>query len=102
LSKALDNALGASRSDSLRRFAAGNLSGMQVDEARRLALRAWLLQGSEQGLIGLAPEQLSKLLNLLYIGLCEFLGPVAADRLLSQCVEQVESLHPAYPVRQLL
>ncbi|MDH0957449.1 hypothetical protein N5C54_06620 [Pseudomonas chengduensis] len=102
LSKALLNALGASRSESLRRFAADNLGGMQVDEARRLGLRAWLLQGDEQGLLGLTPAQLSKMLNLLYIGLCEFLGPVAADRLLSQCVDQVESLHPAYPIRQLL
>ena len=95
-------ALGAARGESLRRFAADNLGGMQVDEARRLGLRVWLLQEDEQGLLGLTPAQLSKLLNLLYIGLCEFLGPVAADRLLSQCVDQVEGLHPAYSVRQLL
>lgn len=102
LSQALFNALGAGRSESLRRFAADNLGGMQVDEARRQSLRAWLLQGDEQALQGLVPAQLSKLLNLLYIGLCEFVGPVAADRLLSQCVDQVDSLHPAYAVRQLL
>jgi len=102
LSQAMLTALGCEQGERLRRFAAGNLGGMQVDDATRLRLRAWLLQGDEQGLLGLAPEQLRKLLNLLYIGLCEFLGPVAADRLLSQSVQQVEQLQPVYGVRQLL
>lgn len=102
LSQAMFTALGGEQSERLRRFAAGNLGGMQVDDATRLRVRAWLLQGDEQGLLGLAPEQLRKLLNLLYIGLCEFLGPVAADRLLSRSVQQVEQLQPAYGVKQLL
>ena len=37
---------------------------------------------------GLQGRGLRKLLNLLYIGLCEFLGPVRADRVLSQAVSR--------------
>ena len=47
-------------------------------------------------------EQLRQLLNLLYIGLCEYLGPVVADQRLTQAVQQVEALHLAFAPRKLL
>lgn len=86
----------------LRRFAAANLGGLHVDGEQRLRVRAWVEQGGGLELGGLPLEQLRQLLNLLYIGLCEYLGPVLADQRLSHAVLQVETLHLAYSPRKLL
>ncbi|MCY1544409.1 hypothetical protein D9M68_802920 [compost metagenome] len=102
LSQALFNLLDPELVLRLRRFAAGNLSGMQLGGELRLRLRDWLEKGGSHGLAGLDLEHLRVLLNLLYIGLCEYLGPVAADQALSKAVQQVESLHLALSPRQLL
>lgn len=102
LSQALFNLLEPALVPRLRRFAAGNLGGMQLDGELRLRLRSWLEQGPAAGLGALSLEHLRMLLNLLYIGLCEYLGPVAADQLLSKAVLQVESLHLAVSPRKLL
>ncbi|WP_090382546.1 hypothetical protein [Pseudomonas anguilliseptica] len=86
----------------LRRFAAGNLAGLSVANEQRLLVRAWLEQDAALEPAGLGLEHLRQLLNLLYIGLCEYLGPVIADQRLSQAVQQVEALHLAFPPRKLL
>ena len=65
-------------------------------------LRIWCEQGAGDGIASLGLEQLRKLLNLLYIGLCEFLGPVRADRILSQAVSRVEQQGLAFSPRRLL
>ena len=102
LSRVLLNELEAELVPRLRRFAAGNLGGLGVANEQRLLVRAWLEQGAELGPAGLGLEQLRQLLNLLYIGLCEYLGPVIADQRLSQAVQQVEALHLAFAPRKLL
>lgn len=102
LAQALFNSLDSEMAPQLRRFAAGNLSGMHLDSEVRLRVRGWLEQGSASGLGGLGLEQLRELLNLLYIGLCEYLGPVSADQRLSEAVRQVEGLHMAISPRKLL
>ena len=102
LSRVLFNELEAELVPRLRRFAAGNLGGLGVANEQRLLVRAWLEQGAELGPAGLGLEQLRQLLNLLYIGLCEYLGPVIADQRLSQAVQQVEALHLAFAPRKLL
>ncbi|MBN7116782.1 hypothetical protein ACP87_03030, partial [Pseudomonas oleovorans] len=86
LNQALLEQLDVQQQQALRRFAAGSLNGMEVSQELGLRLRAWLEQGAADGVESLGLEQLRKLLNLLYIGLCEFLGPVRADRVLSQAV----------------
>lgn len=86
----------------LRRFAAGNLNGMKLDTEARLRVRGWLEQGGAQGLSALGLEQLRMLLNLLYIGLCEFLGPVTADQVLTRTVQKVERLSLRMPPQKLL
>ena len=65
-------------------------------------VRAWLEKGAELDVANLGLEQLRQLLNLLYIGLCEYLGPVVADQRLSMAVQQVEALHLAFAPRKLL
>lgn len=102
LSRVLLNDLDAALVPRLRRFAAGNLSGLTVANEQRLLVRAWLEQGAALESAGLGLEQLRQLLNLLYIGLCEYLGPVIADQRLSQAVQQVEALHLAFAPRKLL
>ncbi|MEK1904971.1 MAG: hypothetical protein AAAB13_04265 [Pseudomonas sp.] len=86
----------------LRRFAAGNLTGMQVDTELRLRLRGWLEQGGSLGLTALTLEHLRVLLNLLYIGLCEFLGPVLADQVLTRAVQKVDLMHLPLSPQKLL
>lgn len=86
----------------LRRYAAGNLSGMQVDTELRLRLRGWLEQGGSLGLTSLNLEQLRMLLNLLYIGLCEYLGPVTADQVLTRAVQKTERHNLPLPPQRLL
>ncbi|AYC34153.1 hypothetical protein D3880_18075 [Pseudomonas cavernae] len=100
LSRILLELLEADLVPRLRRFAAGNLSGMQLDA--ELRLRGWLEQGGSLDLTALTLEHLRVLLNLLYIGLCEYLGPVAADQLLSRAVQQATQLHLPMPPEQLL
>ena len=102
LSRVLLNELEAELVPRLRRFAAGNLAGLSVANEQRLLVRAWLEQGAALESAGLGLEQLRQLLNLLYIGLCEYLGPVIADQRLSQAVQQVEALHLAFAPRKLL
>lgn len=102
LSQALLEQLEVPQQQALRRFASGNLGGMQVGAELATRLRAWLEQGTQEGIESLGLEQLRKLLNLLYIGLCEFLGPVRADRVLSQAVARVEEEGVAFSPRRLL
>ncbi|MEO4047884.1 hypothetical protein AAFN46_12440 [Pseudomonas sp. CAU 1711] len=102
LSQALFALLDAELVPRLRRFAAGNLNGMRVDAELRLRLRSWLEQGGSLGLTALTLEHLRVLLNLLYIGLCEYLGPVAADRMLTRAVQQVEAMQLPLAPQKLL
>ncbi|PIA67757.1 hypothetical protein [Pseudomonas sediminis] len=102
LNQALLEQLDGTQQAALRRFAAGNLSGMGVSSELSTRLRIWLEQGGGDGIANLGLEQLRKLLNLLYIGLCEFLGPVRADRVLSQAVNRVEGQGVEFSPRRLL
>lgn len=102
LNQALLEQLDGAQQAALRRFAAGNLSGMGVSSELSTRLRIWLEQGGSDGIANLGLEPLRKLLNLLYIGLCEFLGTVRADRVLSQAVNRVEGQGVEFSPRRLL
>jgi hypothetical protein len=102
LSRTLLEQLDSPQQMALRLFAAGNLSGMGVSAELSTRLRIWLEQGGDDAVASLGLEQLRKLLNLLYIGLCEFLGPVRADRVLSQAVSRVEAQGVEFSPRRLL
>ncbi|MOA59688.1 hypothetical protein D3C78_1843690 [compost metagenome] len=75
---------------------------MQLGGELRLRLRDWLEKGGSHGLAGLDLEHLRVLLNLLYIGLCEYLGPVLADQVLTRAVQKVELMHLPLPPQKLL
>ena len=50
----------------------------------------------------LSIEEMQQVINLIYSALCEYIGPVKADRQLSMAVKLLEENHPQWPVRQLL
>ncbi|MFM2065101.1 MAG: hypothetical protein RLZZ584_10 [Pseudomonadota bacterium] len=73
--------------------ACGALAPTQDAEARR---QAWQL--------ALPARQLAEQVHQLYVALCEALGPVSADQVLTRAVRQVESTPPArlFSPRKLL
>lgn len=88
--------------EQLRQYVLAQLDrvGLPKEEGRQM--RGWLtgqhdLQGSRADL-----KHLQKMLNLLYIGLCEYVGPVKADRALALTVNQLEAEQPDWPIRCLL
>jgi hypothetical protein len=102
LVKALLNSLNSDIEPRLRRFAVGNLGGFEGLPEQRMQARAWLEQDTSLLGSSLGVKHLRQLLNLLYIGLCEYLGPVVADQRLSFAVQQVEAQALPFAPRQLL
>jgi hypothetical protein len=102
LSQALFAGLPGQQLVALKRLVAPSLVRVGVEQELYLRLRNWLEQGSGLPKAPLTLEQLRGLINLLYVGLCELLGPVQADRLLSQAVQQSAGLGLALPPQKLL
>lgn len=76
-----------------------------LDAAARNALSRWVAgEAADDFLHSLSVEAYSSLAHLLYVGACEALGPVAADRLLSQSVRRAELMPEAvtFPPQRLL
>jgi hypothetical protein len=102
LSDVLFEALSSAELSALRRQLGSRLGELDGSTELRLRVRAWLEQGIGLSRIQLELEQWRRLLNMLYEGLCELLGPVAADQQLSRAVQQVEQLQLRLPPQKLL
>lgn len=89
-------------SEQLRQYVLAHVDRVGLPKDGMRAMRAWLTgqQGVQQGVFEL--KHLQKVVNLLYVGLCEYLGPIKADRVLSMTVSQLEAEQPDWPVRCLL
>lgn len=86
----------------IRLFMLENLPGMKLSTLTQRALHAWLSQQYRiPGDISVDAPVLSHLINLCYISLCEFLGPVKADKLLHEAVLATES-RCTFPIHRLL
>lgn len=86
----------------IRLYLLDNLPPMKLNTLAHRALQAWLSQQYRiPAEVMLDEPALRHLVNLLYISLCEFLGPVKADNLLHDAVLLTEAASP-YPVRTLL
>lgn len=86
----------------IRLFLLENLTGMKLPALSQRALHAWLSQQYRiPSDVMLEEKALRHLVNLVYISLCEFMGPVKADKLLHEAVTATESTC-RFPVRQLL
>jgi len=75
---------------SIRSFLTGNLAQFQTDERRLMHLREWLAgRVAELGANYDAPI-LQKLINLMYVAMCEYVGPVKADQYLAAAIKETE------------
>lgn len=75
-------------------------------EREQLRLLTWAAEGASDALTlsGYPEEQLKQLIHALYLCACDALGPVAADRLLSQSINRAQALPAAmeFPPDNLL
>lgn len=86
----------------MRLFLIENLPGMKLPAMAQRALHAWLSQQYRiPDDVRIEEKALRHLINLTYISLCEYLGPVKADRLLHDAITATEE-RSTFPVRQLL
>lgn len=86
----------------MRLFLIENLPGMRLPAMAQRALHAWLSQQYRiPDDVRIEEKALRHLINLTYISLCEYLGPVKADRLLHDAITATEG-RSTFPVRQLL
>lgn len=86
----------------IRLFLLESLPAMKLPPLSQRALQAWLSQQYKiPEDVSLDENALRHIVNLVYVSLCEFMGPVKADRLLHDAVTLLES-SSQFPVRRLL
>jgi hypothetical protein len=68
----------------MRLFILDQLEKSGIDVAMRAAVRTWLSDQTRLALDTATIGDLRRLINLAYIGLCEYVGPVAADAALNK------------------
>jgi hypothetical protein len=83
--------LHSSESDDLRASAIAELDGTKLSGPIRATVReAWQNSAQASWHIDLPPKGLAELVHVLYVALCETLGPVDADQVLTRAVKQAE------------
>lgn len=87
----------------MRLYVLDHLPAMRLAQGPHRALYAWLSQQYRvPNDIVVELEALRHLVNLAYVALCEFVGPVKADKLLHEAVVFTELNFSDYPARRLL
>lgn len=72
-------------------FILRNLTHLKLSGEHAGSLKDWFINRSAMFPANFELSTLQKLINLNYIALCEYYGPVKADRLLSQATHAVEA-----------
>jgi hypothetical protein len=91
------------KGEEIRRYMLDHLERLPQPTPVLNAIRAWL--GQRRTIVLPIPETaLTRLVNLAYVGLCEYVGPIKADRVLHEAVLMVETANAGsgFPVRRLL
>lgn len=98
----LINAPGGDASTRIRLYVLENLATISLPTQERWAFHGWLNQVTP--LTGTTPNinTMQQVINLAYVALCEYLGPIKADQLLQNAVSDVQKMHPATNVNSLL
>lgn len=98
----LIEAPGGDASTRVRLYVLDNLGKIPLVTQERWALQGWLNQMAP--LTGTTPNinVMQQVINLAYVALCEYLGPVKADLLLQNTVTAVQKKHPSTNVSSLL
>ncbi len=81
-----------------------NLSMLRLPLSAEVAV-ASLIRNADNRLVGsYAPESMQALLHMMYVGACEYYGPVKTDEMLAAAVSDAERLPQAllFPPRMLL
>lgn len=88
----------------MRLWILDNLDRGGMPAGMRHAVRSWLSERGRLTLTSAEPAQLRQLVSLAYIGLCEYIGPTAADAALNRAVKNLgdEEPHLRDSCRQLL
>lgn len=87
----LVNSAGGMQARNITHFVEAGLARTGLDAASLPLVQHWLRQGGTNLKIALPQQVMVKIINLAYIGLCEFVGPIKADQLLHEAVCRVAS-----------
>ncbi|HBA08476.1 MAG TPA: hypothetical protein DCW48_02010 [Methylotenera mobilis] len=91
LSGALWNAVDEATEKSIIDFILRNLTHLKLNAKQSQKIKDWFISRNIAFPCNFELATLQKLINLNYIALCEYYGPVKADKLLSQATHAVEA-----------
>lgn len=101
----VDALINSARGDNamrVRLYILENVDTLSASINDRRALHSWLNQITPLKNTRLSLKSMQQVINLAYVGLCEYLGPVVADRLLQDSVSRVQQDFPQLRVQSLL
>ncbi len=75
----------------IRNFLVDSLVKLKLEARNEQRIRAWLSGQSTQLTVNFSIDVLQKLVNLAYIAMCQYVGPVKADQFLAQALKEAES-----------
>jgi hypothetical protein len=74
----------------IRNFMIENLDKLKFEPRGAQRMREWLSGQSSHLAANYKIDTLQKLVNLSYVAMCEYVGPVKADQLLAQALNEIE------------
>lgn len=86
----------------IRVYIMENLEKADIDTHKRWALHSWIKKMEPLKEIELDVKSMQQVINLVYVALCEYLGPVKADFVLHSVLASVQARHPGMSVNKLL
>ena len=89
LFRAMVDSAGPIRGNDISRYVAESLSGMKLARDTQRSLTLWLNRNMPVIESDVPLPVLVQLVNRAYVGLCEYCGPVRADQILHDCVNEV-------------
>lgn len=75
----------------IRNFLVDNLQKLRLDARGEQRLRAWLSGQSTLLTANFSMDALQKLVNLTYVVMCQYIGPVKADQILAYALKEAET-----------
>ena len=88
----------------IRNFLIEHLNQIKIDARRLMHIREWLASNTTTLAANYDLDIMQKLINLCYIAMCQFTGPVKADQYLAQAIKETEplSLKLGFKLHELL
>jgi hypothetical protein len=94
--------MGAGQATKVRLYLLDNLVTLKITSQQRWVLQSWLNQIDTIQGIELSLTTMQQVINLVYVALCEFFGPVKADEILQVVLHEVQKEFPDKKVNMLL